>query len=196
MSSRTRLALGLLGSALFLGLLGDELLRATPLGLNLFLWVVGARRRAARAQPLAAARRSPAAGAGCCPMLVLFAGLVVWRDSTVARRARHLRDRRRARARRAAHAAAAFTARASPTTRSGSGTRAQPRAGARSTLMQRGHRLEGAAEGARRPGRRSPSVAGSMLAAPLLLLFGALFVAADSVFQDYVSNAVPNPDEL
>ena len=35
-----------------------------------------------------------------------------------------------------------------------------------------------------------------MLAAPLLLLFGALFVAADSVFQDYVSSAVPNPDEL
>ena len=32
---------------------------------------------------------------------------------------------------------------------------------------------------------------GLMLAAPLLLLFGALFVAADSVFQDYVSGAVP-----
>jgi hypothetical protein len=35
-----------------------------------------------------------------------------------------------------------------------------------------------------------------MLAAPLLLLFGALFVAADSVFQAYVSSAVPDADEL
>jgi len=40
MGSRTRLALGLLGSALFLGLLGDELFRATPLGLNVLLWIV------------------------------------------------------------------------------------------------------------------------------------------------------------
>jgi hypothetical protein len=35
-----------------------------------------------------------------------------------------------------------------------------------------------------------------MLAAPLLFIFGALFAAADSVFQDYVSSAVPNPREL
>ena len=34
------------------------------------------------------------------------------------------------------------------------------------------------------------------IAAPLLFLFGALFVAADSVFQGYVSDAVPNPREL
>jgi hypothetical protein len=37
---------------------------------------------------------------------------------------------------------------------------------------------------------------GLMFAAPLVFLFGALFVAADSVFQDYVSNAVPDPGEL
>ena len=37
MSDKTRLGLALLGSALFLGLLG--VLRATPLGLNAFLWV-------------------------------------------------------------------------------------------------------------------------------------------------------------
>jgi len=37
---------------------------------------------------------------------------------------------------------------------------------------------------------------GLMLAAPLLLLFGALFVAADSVFQDYVAAVVPDPEEL
>jgi hypothetical protein len=32
-----------------------------------------------------------------------------------------------------------------------------------------------------------------MLAAPLVFLFGALFVTADSVFQDYVRSAVPDP---
>ena len=31
-----------------------------------------------------------------------------------------------------------------------------------------------------------------MLAAPLLLVFGALFVAADPVFQGFVTDAVPN----
>ena len=46
-------------------------------------------------------------------------------------------------------------------------------------------------------GRQAVAVGrGLMLAAPLLFLFGALFVAADSVFQDYVSSAVPNPGEL
>jgi hypothetical protein len=37
---------------------------------------------------------------------------------------------------------------------------------------------------------------GLMLAAPLVFLFGALFVAADSVFQDYVRSAVPDPRNL
>ena len=80
MSSRTRLALGLLGSALFLGLLGDELLRATPVGLNLFLWIA-----ALVAVLLALSRwqRAPITGGRrwMVPVLILFAGLVVWRDS-------------------------------------------------------------------------------------------------------------------
>jgi hypothetical protein len=46
-------------------------------------------------------------------------------------------------------------------------------------------------------GRHAVAVGrGLMLAAPLLFLFGALFVAADSVFQDYLSSAIPNPGEL
>jgi hypothetical protein len=38
-AGKTRLGLGILGAALALGLLGDWLLRATPWGVNLFLWV-------------------------------------------------------------------------------------------------------------------------------------------------------------
>jgi hypothetical protein len=80
MSSRTRLALGLLGSALFLGLLGDELLRATPLGLNVLLWVT-----TVVAVLLALSRWHRARLTGgrrwMLPVLVLFASLVVWRDS-------------------------------------------------------------------------------------------------------------------
>ena len=40
MSERTKLGLGVLGTAAVLGLLGDLLLRATPWGLNVFLWVL------------------------------------------------------------------------------------------------------------------------------------------------------------
>src|SRR5215203_4923767 len=36
---RTRLGLGLLGAAVALGVLGDVLLRATPWGLNFFIWI-------------------------------------------------------------------------------------------------------------------------------------------------------------
>jgi hypothetical protein len=36
---RTRLGLGVLGVALVLGGLGDLLLRATPWGINFFIWV-------------------------------------------------------------------------------------------------------------------------------------------------------------
>src|SRR3712207_9495905 len=39
LDGKTRLGLGVLGAALVLGLLGDWLLRATPWGVNLFLWV-------------------------------------------------------------------------------------------------------------------------------------------------------------
>ena len=39
MDDRTKLGLGLLGAALVLGVLGDLLLRATPWGINVCLWV-------------------------------------------------------------------------------------------------------------------------------------------------------------
>ena len=39
MGERTRLGLGLIGVALVLGVLGDILLRATPWGVNFFVWI-------------------------------------------------------------------------------------------------------------------------------------------------------------
>src|SRR6266545_973190 len=80
MSSRTRLGLGLLGAALFLGLLGDKLLRATPLGLNLFLWVAAL---VAALIALGLWRGSPLVGGRrwMAPTLIVFSALVVWRDS-------------------------------------------------------------------------------------------------------------------
>ena len=184
MSSRTRLALGLLGSALFLGFLGDELLRATPVGLNLFLWVA-----ALVAVLLALSRWHRARLTGgrrwMLPVLVIFAGLVVWRDSpwlvsldifaiVVALALGSLRTPR-------------------PVHRAGLvdyvvglGQAGAAVGGRTATLMQQDIDWQELPKGPQ--AKQAVAVGrGLMLAAPLLLLFGALFVAADSVFQGYVS---------
>ena len=80
MDERTRLGLGVLGAALFLGVLGDGLLRATPWGINLFLWVaalVGA------AAAVAWRGRLQVVGEGrwLVPVALVFAAGLAWRDS-------------------------------------------------------------------------------------------------------------------
>jgi uncharacterized protein DUF4153 len=193
MSSQTRLGLGLLGAALFLGLLGDKLLRATPLGLNVFLWLAAL---AATVVVLARWRGAPLTSARLwmIPTLLLFSALLVWRDSAwlvaldlfaivVALSLGALRSRRPVH--RAgltdyvvglAHASAAAGGKAM-------------------TLMQEDIDWNEFPKG--QQGRQAVAVGrGLMLAAPLLFLFGALFVAADSVFQGYVKNAVPDPGDL
>lgn len=193
MSSRTRLALGLLGSALFLGLLGDELLRATPVGLNLFLWIA-----AVVAVLLALSRwqRAPLTGRRrwMLPVLVLFAGLIVWRDSpwlvsldifaiVVALALGSLRTPR------PVHQAGLVDYAV------GLGYASAAVSGRTASLMQKDIDWQELPKGEQ--AKQAVAVGrGLILAAPLLLLFGALFVAADSVFQDYVSGAVPNPREL
>ena len=182
-----------MGAALFLGLLGDELFRATPLGLNLFLWVLAL---AVVLVGLAIWRGAPLVGGRLwmLPTLVLFAGLVVWRDSApllalnlfalvVALTLGALRTPR-------------------PVHRAGLsdyvvglGYAGAAVGGRTVTLMQEDIDWEELPKGPQ--ARQAVAVGrGLMLAAPLLFLFGALFVAADSVFQGYVSDAVPNAHEL
>jgi len=193
MSSRTKLGLGLLGAALFLGVLGDQLLRATPLGLNLLLWVV------ALVLVLAAIARWQKLGLTrgrrwMIPLILLFSAAIVWRDSHWLVALNLF----------AIVVALALGALRTP--------RPVHRAGLTDYVVGLGY--AGAAVGGRTakvvqedidwqelpkgPQARQAVAVGRGLAfaVPLLLLFGALFVAADSVFQNYVSEAVPNPDSV
>jgi hypothetical protein len=193
MSSQTRLGLALLGSALFLGLLGDELLRVTPLGLNGFLWVA-----ALCAVVVVLAQRLGTGLTGArlwmIPTLLLFSALLVWRDSSwlvaldlfaivVALSLGALRTPRPFRQAGLtdyvvglAHAGAAASGKAMSLVQEDIDWNELPRG---------------------QQGRQALAVGrGLMLAAPLVFLFGALFVAADSVFQDYVRSAVPDPGNL
>lgn len=84
MTVTTRLGLGLLPTALAIGLLGDWLLRATPWGVNMFLWVL-----AGLAALFILARRLGVAALGegiwlLFPALLLAAG-PAWRDSATLR---------------------------------------------------------------------------------------------------------------
>ena len=79
MTVTTRLGLALLPTALLIGILGDGLLRATPWGVNVFLWVL-----AGLAALFVLARRLGVAALGegkwlAIPALLLAAGLA-WRD--------------------------------------------------------------------------------------------------------------------
>jgi Domain of unknown function (DUF4173) len=183
---KTRLGLGVLGGALALGLLGDWLLRATPWGINFFLWVgalVGAAVVAIRRGHL----QVTGEGRWLVPVAMLFAVCVAWRDSAalaalnllafVVAASLALLRARTGRLRLAGvseyvlgglYAGALSSAGPVPVV-------------AREVEWQRVAR-----------GRwRAPALAvarGVLLAAPLLLLFGALFAAADAVFQSLLSD--------
>ncbi|HEY0322318.1 MAG TPA: DUF4173 domain-containing protein [Pyrinomonadaceae bacterium] len=81
MKDRTRRGLDILQAALILGVLGDALLRATPWGLNVLLWVVVA--LAAGLALLARWRRSALSNDSrrIILPLIFFAACFVWRDS-------------------------------------------------------------------------------------------------------------------
>lgn len=81
MNDRTKTGLEILEAALLLGVLGDSLLRATPWGLNVFLWIgalVAAMLMLARRRGGEFLNRQTVALHGA---LVFFAAMFVWRDS-------------------------------------------------------------------------------------------------------------------
>lgn len=193
MSERTKLGLALLGAALVLGVLGDELLRATPLGINVLLWVAAlvvtlfllARWQRVR---LTGGRR------WMVPTLVLFAALPAWRDShwlvalDLAAIAAAL-SLGALRTRRPVHQAGL----ADYVIGLGSASAAVIHRPA--TLMQSEIEWRELPKGPE--ARQAVAIGrGFVLAAPLLLVFGALFVAADQVFQGIVADAVPNGEQL
>lgn len=187
MNERTRTGLAAGVAALLLGVAGDLLLRAAPWGVNVLLWsvalvaavvLIGARTRSeGRRVPI-----MPLAGA------VGFAACIAWRDSPTLK---------------ALCAAAAVVCLS---------VAAWPQAGVHprwSRFLDYGHAVLAGVGGAlagllplvvldirwrqvAEPGgawtARAVAVArGVLLAAPLVLLFGALFASADSVFAHLVS---------
>src|SRR6266545_4206628 len=193
MSRGTRLGVALAVSALALGLLGDALFQGQALGVNVPLWMVAFTAaltvllRIARA-PLHQGRRFMVAP------LLLFATLFIWHSSPLLVTANLLA------------LAAAVTM--------GALRGAQPRlrtatlsdygggfvraatstaVGAAPLLMSdiRWNEVVGRA----RSERLTAVARGFALGVPLLFLFGGLFVAADAVFKNLVSSAVPSINE-
>jgi hypothetical protein len=192
MSSGTRLGIALAGAALVLGVIGDLLFQGQPLGLNVALWTTAftvaltALLRLARA-PLHQGRRWMVA-----PLLV-FAALFAWHSSPLLVAANLI-------ALAAAVTMGALRNRRTPlraTTLSdyGSGfvgAATSTAVGAAPLLMSdiRWKEVLGPA----RSERTTAVARGLALGLPLLIVFGALFVAADAVFKELVSSALPSVD--
>jgi hypothetical protein len=194
MSREARIGLALLGVAVALGLLGDAFFHGRPLGLNVLLFTICFVAALALVlhvgkAPLHQGRRWMAAP------LLLFSAAFLWHDSpllTIANLvalagAISLGGLRRtqpspARAEVGEYAAALASA--------GAGTFA----GA-VHLLHREIPWQEAEKSLR--SRRAVSVGrGVALGVPLVALFGGLFVAADAVFRDLVTSALPNPQHL
>ena len=184
MDEKTRLALATFGAALVLGSLGDLLLRSTPWGLNVFLWTVAL---VVAAVALARLWNVGISGEGrwFLPVAALFAAGVVWRDSmTVA-----FLD---VVAALIALSLAALWGRSgrvrlrglSEYVIGGLYTGAVSAAGPLPAAV-RDVRWAEVTRGRRR-GHVLAVARGVTIAVPLLFVFGALFVAADAVFENFV----------
>jgi len=188
MSHRTRLGIALVAAALVLGVLGDALFQGRPLGLNVVLWAfaftvaLALLLRIAQA-PLHQGRRFMIAP------LLLFAALFAWHDSPLLVAANLL-------ALAAAVSLGALrnirTATLTDYGESFVGSATSAAVGAVPLLMSdiRWSEVVGRA----RSQRVAAVARGMALGLPLLLLFGALFVAADAVFKQLVVTAAPTLD--
>jgi Domain of unknown function (DUF4173) len=186
MDDRTKLGLGLLAAALFLGVLGDLLLRVTPWGINVFVWLSIL---VSVAAALSRWRRLDVASGGrwLVPVAVIFAAAVAWRDSPVVVSLDVL-------AVLVALSLAAFRGRRDEVGLSGISeyvlagiyTGTLSAAGPLPVMVTEVRWREVA-----RGRWRGPALAatrGLFLAVPLLLIFGGLFAAADAVFKILVVN--------
>lgn len=185
MNAGTQAGLTVLGVALALGVLGDALLRATPWGLNVLLWV-----GATLAGLWLAARRLgldlDGEGKWLAVPALLFAGCLAWRDSATLQAldglglavcllvgAAHTASGRVLTAGALDYLADFFRALGRvwfgvfPLLRREVAWDTVPRTGWTPALLAAGR--------------------GALLALPLLLLFGTLLTAADAVFQRFVS---------
>jgi hypothetical protein len=184
MDERTKLGLGVLGAALVLGSLGDWLLRATPWGINVLLWVAVL---AGGAVALSRWGRLAVAGGArwLVPVAVLFAAGVAWRDSPVVASLNVL-------AVLVALSLAAFRGRQggirlssiSEYVLGGIYTGTLTSAGPLPVMIKEVQWREVA-----RGRWRGPALSvtrGVFLAVPLLLVFGGLFAAADAVFETLI----------
>jgi hypothetical protein len=184
MDDRTKLGLAVLGAALVLGLVGDLLLRATPWGVNVLLWIAPL---AGAAISLSRWGRLEVAGGGrwLVPVAVLFAAAVAWRDSPIVAALDVL-------AVLVAISLAAFRGRRGGMRLSGISeyvlgglyTGTLTSAGPLPVMLKEVRWREVA-----RGRWRGPALAvtrGVFLAIPPVLVFGGLFAAADAVFEDLV----------
>jgi hypothetical protein len=168
-------------SALLLGLLGDLLLRPGPSGLGAGAWVLAS-------AGAAIAFRSERASLGALALSAAFGLLIVWRDSPVLQ---------------GLFAGAAIVAWGvaflDRPARAGVTALAMAACAAvGSAIMGSAVVFAGARSGERlRLPRRSVRVAlgGAALAAPLLVLFGTLFAAADPLFARYTAELGDSLDE-
>ena len=184
MNERTKLGIGVLATALVLGLLGDALLRAMPWGLNVFLWV-GALAAGARVLARRGGARHAPEGAWLWAAALTFAAFFAWRDSFTLR----FLD---AVAILAALSLAAYSARGGRVRVAGVFEYALAAVVAGLTAAFGALPLIFSDVRWRNISRTGWSkhtfavARGLLIAAPLLLLFGGLFVAADAVFEGLI----------
>jgi hypothetical protein len=195
MKERTRRGLDVLQAALILGVVGDALLRATPWGLNVLLWMVLA--LAAGLMLIARWRRNLLSGTGrwIALPLIFFAACFVWRDSPTLK----LID---------AVAILLAMSLAILRTRAASLRLASLKEHAIAiafavfdAMLGMPTLLLSDVDWKEFPHTRLRRYAGAvtrglLIAVPLIVLFGALLMAADAVFEGLINNAFNVDDEM
>jgi len=188
MSERTRLGVRILVAGLMLGALGDALLREFPWGLNFFLWAAAL---AAMVYELSSWRPETLAGSGRWLLLplFLFAAAFLWRDSVTLKLLNIL-------ALLVAFSLILFRAQGGRVKVAGlmeyalGGLIAGINAAFAPFFLLLGDIQWKEVQSDRASGRSFAVGRGVLLSLPLLLIFGALLMAADAVFNVIVTDVL------